>query len=360
MSMETTSTSAIGAAWRRISTMARSAVKVTTSRAHIAATPRQAIWTLNKATLYRYTPMLPAEQRHPVPLLLIFALMNRASILDLRPGNSFVEYMLKNGYDVYLLDWGAPGPEDSELGFEDYVLEYMPRAIRKLKAVSGSESFSVLGWCIGALLSTLYAALRPADGLKNLILLTAPLDFSQKDAIALARMTDPRYLDVDLLLRAHGNMPGALIDYGAKMLKPVENFVGSYLRLIDNLDNPKVVDSWHAMNTWVTDGIPMAATTYRQLINDFYRENRLMEGTLALRGEKVDLGRMVANLFVVIAEDDHITPPCQSATIVDKVGSEDKELLRVPGGHIGIMAGSAAAKTTWPKIDAWLSARSSA
>ena len=360
MSTEASSTSGVGTALRRLSTMARSVVKVVTTRASIATTPRQAIWTLNKATLYRYTPVVPAEQRHPVPLLLVFALMNRAAILDLRPGNSFVEYMLKRGFDVYLLDWGAPGPEDSELGFEDYVLEYMPRAIRKVKAVSGSESFSLLGWCIGALLSTLYSALRPEEGLKNLILLTAPLDFSRKDQIALARMTDPRYLDVDLLLRAHGNMPGELIDYGAKMLKPVENFVGSYLRLIDNLDNPKVVESWHAMNTWVTDGIPMAARTYRQLIDDHYRQNKLVEGTLVLRGEKVELRRLAANLLVVIAEDDHITPPCQSETVVDLVGSADKEVLRVPGGHIGIMAGSGAAKSTWPKIDAWLSARSRA
>ncbi|MFL5434922.1 MAG: alpha/beta fold hydrolase, partial [Myxococcales bacterium] len=268
------------------------------------------------------------------------------------------EYMLQRGFDVYLMDWGSPGPEDSELGMEDYVLEYLPRAIRRMQAVSGSESFTVLGWCIGALLSTLYASLRPDDGLENLILLTAPLDFTQKSAIPLARMTDERYLDVDLMLKAHGNMPGELIDYGAKMLKPVENFVGSYLRLIENLDKPKVVESWHAMNTWVTDGIPMAARTYRQLINEFYRENRLMKGTLALRGEKVDLSRLSANLLVVIAEDDHITPPCQSDGLVDRIASTDKTVLRVPGGHIGIMAGSGAVKTTWPKIDAWLAARS--
>jgi polyhydroxyalkanoate synthase len=160
MSMEATGTSGIGAALRRLSTIARNAVKVVTTRAPIATTPRQTIWTLNKATLYRYTPVVPVEERHPVPLLLVFALMNRAAILDLRPGNSFVEYMLRRGYDVYLLDWGAPGLEDSDLGIEDYVLEYLPRAIRKLKVVSGSESFSLLGWCIGALLSTLYSALR--------------------------------------------------------------------------------------------------------------------------------------------------------------------------------------------------------
>jgi polyhydroxyalkanoate synthase len=342
----------------RLSSIMRNALKVATTRAPIASTPRQAIWTLNKATLYRYTPKVPADQRHPVPLLLVFALMNRASILDLRPGNSFVEYMLQRGYDVYLMDWGSPGPEDSELGMEDYVLEYLPRAIRRMQAVSGSESFTVLGWCIGALLSTLYASLRPDDGLKNLILLTAPLDFGNKQAIPLAQMTDPRNFNVDRMLEAHGNMPGELIDYGAKMLKPVENFVGGALRLLDNLDNDKVVDSWHAMNTWINDGVPIAARTYRQLIVDFYRENRLMAGTLWLRGEKVDVKNLRASLLDVIAEDDHITPPCQSETVVEKVGSADKLVLRVPGGHIGIMAGSGAAKGLWPKIDAWLAERS--
>jgi polyhydroxyalkanoate synthase subunit PhaC len=352
-------TSRIVGALKRVGTIAKSAVKVATSRAPIATTPRQAIWTLNKATLYRYTPVVPPEERKPVPLLLVFALMNRPAILDLRPGNSFVEYMLKRGYDVYLLDWGAPGPEDADLGMEDYVLEYIHRAVRKLKSYSGSDKVSVLGWCIGALLSTLYAATRgEEDGLENLILLTAPLDFSMKKTIPLAKMADERYLNVDLILNAYGNMPGELIDFGAKMLKPVENFVGSYLRLIDNLDNPRVVESWHAMNTWVNDGIPMAARTYRQLINDFYRENRLMKGTLTLRGEKVDLQDVKANLLVVIAEDDHITPTCQSETVMDKVGSADKQVLKVAGGHIGIMAGSGAVKSTWPKLDAWLSARS--
>ena len=342
----------------RLSTIAGNLVKITTTKAPIGQTPRQAIWTLNKATLYRYTPVVPAEKRRPVPLLLVFALMNRSSILDLRPGNSFVEYMLKQGYDLYLLDWGSPGPEDSHLRLEDYVLDYMPRAIRKLKTVSGSETFSLLGWCIGALLSTLYAALRPADGLKNLVLLTAPLDFSNKKAIGFSQMADERYLDVDRMLQAYGNMPGEMIDYGAKMLKPVENFVGSFLRVLDNLDNTKIVDSWHAMSTWVTDGIPMAGATWRELIVDLYREDKLMRGTLALRGEKVDLSALRANLLDVIAEGDHITPPCQSETVLAKVGSADKQVLRVPGGHIGIMAGSGAAKGTWPQIDAWLGARS--
>jgi len=107
-------------------------------------------------------------------------------------------------------------------------------------------------------------------------------------------------------------------DLAAEMLKPVENFVGGYTRLFDNLDDTRVVDSWHAMNTWVSDAIPLN----------------------------------------VIGEDDHITPPCQSEGILEMVGSTDEELLRLPGGHIGLMAGSGASKVAWPKIDAWLSERS--
>ena len=345
---------------QRIEENARTLVRVSTSRAAVAQTPKQAIWTLNKATLYHYIPVLPAEKRHKVPLFLVFALMNRPYILDLRRGNSFVEYMVNKGFDVYLLDWGAPGPDDNDLKFDDYVLEYLPRAIRKVKAVSGSDEFSMLGWCIGAILATAYAALRPDSGLKNLILLTAPLDFTDKQAGGFVRWVNDQAFDPKKLVDAFGNVPGELIDYGAKALKPVENYIGSYLTLWDNLDNPRIVESWHAMNTWVTDLIPMAGATYLQLIQELYRENRLMKGTWTLRGERVDLSRIRANLLNVIALADHISPPCQSESVMKKVGSQDQFLMKVKGGHIGMMAGSGALKYTWPHIESWLADRSDA
>jgi polyhydroxyalkanoate synthase len=332
--------------------------KAMTTKAAIAQTPKELVWTLNKAKLYRYVPVLPKEKRHPIPLLLVFALMNRPYILDLRRGHSFVEYMLNKGYDLYLLDWGAPGPEDKNLKFDDYTLDYMPRAIRKLKTISGVEEFSLLGWCIGAILTTIYAALRGDEGLRNLILLTAPLDFSNKQSLTFARWTDERYFDVDKVLATFGNMPGEMIDYGAKALKPVENYIGNYVKLWDNIDDPRVVEGWHAMNTWVTDNVPLAGGVFRQLIVDLYRNDKLMRGELMIRGERVDLSRIQANLLTLIAEGDHITPSCQSEPVMSKVSSEDKELFRVKGGHIGIMAGSGASKYTWPHIDGWLAPRS--
>jgi polyhydroxyalkanoate synthase len=332
--------------------------RVVTTKAAIGQTPKELVWALNKAKLYRYTPVLPAEKRYRIPLLLIFAIMNRPSILDLRPGHSFVEFMVGEGYDVYLLDWGVPGLEDKDLKLDDYAIEYLPRAIRKVKAIAGVEEFSMLGWCIGAILTTIYAAVRSEEGLRNLLLLTAPLDFSNRAGLTFARWTDERYFDIDKVLEAFGNMPGEMIDYGAKALKPVENYIGNYCKLWDNLDDPRVVESWQAMNTWVTDKVPMTGGAYRQLIVELYRKNRLMKNELLVRGERVDLGKIRAKLLTVIAEGDHITPPCQSESIMAKVGSQDKELYRIPGGHIGIMAGSAAPRTTWPHIEEWLSARS--
>lgn len=337
---------------------AKTLTRALTQRAPIAQTPKEVVWTLNKAKLYRYTPMVPVEERHPVPLLLVFALMNRPSIMDLRPGHSFVEFLVRQGYDVFLLDWGIPGPEDTHLKFDDYVLDYLPRAVRRLKAVSNAEEFSLLGWCIGSLITTMYAALRPDDGLRNLLLLTAPLDFSDKDALTFARWTDPRYFDLDKVLAAFGNMPGEMIDYGARALKPVENYVSSYVKLFDNADNPQAVDAWHAMNTWMTDIVPIAGGAFRQLIDDLYRHNRLIQGEFVLRGERVDLGRIRANLLNVIATADHITPPCQSTTLMPKVASTDKELFSMEGGHIGIIAGGQARKQAWPRIDQWLATRS--
>lgn len=351
---------AICAGWHRVAQNVQTFNRLLTTEADIAQTPKTCVWTLNKAKLYHYTPVKPAAERKPIPLLLVFAIMNRPYVLDLRPGHSFVEYMLNRGYDIYLLDWGIPGFEDQHLKFDDYALEYLPRVVRKLKSLTGANEFSILGWCLGALISTLYASLRADDGLKNLILLTAPLDFANKDAGGFARWTGASTFNADRIVESFGNVPGEMIDAGAKMLKPVENFLGTYVTLWDNIDNASTTEAWHAMNSWVRDIIPMAGAAYQQLINDFYKANRLMEGTLTLRGEHVDLQKLRANVLNVIAEADHITPPCQSERVMELIGSADKDFHRVRGGHIGIMAGRGAEKTTWPYIEQWLAARSNA
>jgi polyhydroxyalkanoate synthase len=83
---------ALQAQLKKIEEQACTTVRLTTTKARIAHTPKQVIWTLNKAKLYRYIPLVPEDKRHKIPLLLVFAIMNRPAVLDLRPGHSFVEY----------------------------------------------------------------------------------------------------------------------------------------------------------------------------------------------------------------------------------------------------------------------------
>src|SRR6476469_652756 len=121
--------------WNNYETMLR----VRTTRYPHSQTPSEVVWTLNKSRLIHYLPTEPVEKKHRTPLILVFALMSRAYIIDLRPQTSFVRYMANKGYDIYLLDWGAPGYEDRNLKFDDFTLNYLPRAIRKMKEHSGSK-----------------------------------------------------------------------------------------------------------------------------------------------------------------------------------------------------------------------------
>src|ERR687884_1506142 len=126
----------------------------------VGVTPKDLIWRKNKARLYRYRRQTPATHRTPV--LLVLPLINRAYILDLRPGNSFVEYLLSQGFDVFMLDWGIPGDEDKDLSIGDLLTQYLPRAVSKASRAAGGTPLTLLGYCIGGTLTACYTALYPA------------------------------------------------------------------------------------------------------------------------------------------------------------------------------------------------------
>jgi len=326
--------------------------------APVGLTPKEVVWSLNKARLYRYQPVKPAGERYPVPLLLVYALINKPFIFDLVPGRSFVEYLLEQGFDVFLLDWGAPGLEDKDIRFDDYVTEYLRRAVRKMLRVSGAQEFSMLGYCLGATLATVYAALYPEAPLRNLILLTAPLDFSGPPEGSMALWLDEKNLDVDKLIGAFGNVPGELIRFWAKLLKPVENFVGAYVNLWKQVDDSTAVQGWQAINRWVEDVVPVAGAAFHQFVVEYVRGNRLVTGRLEIKGRTVDLGNIKAALLNVIAQYDHLVAPSQSQSIVERVSSQDKELRIIPSTHVGVMASARAQYKLWPELVAWLSQRS--
>ena len=323
----------------------------------VGQSPKETIWTRNKAKLYHYLPSDKATVRHPVPLLLVYALINKPYVMDLRPGASLIEYLVGQGFEVYLLDWGTPGPEDAGITIDDYVLDYLPRAVRKVLRHAGSKEISVMGYCIGAVLTSCFVALHQQDlPIRNMILMAGPIDFT---ACGLFKQwLDPEYFNVNKVIEAYGNMPAEMIDFGSKLLKPVPNFVGTYTGAFDKLWDDKAVESWLTMNKWVNDGIPFAGAAFKQWIKEFYQENKLTRGELKLRGRSVLLSNITANLLTIVASQDHIALPEQSKPVMDLVSSADKELLVLPAGHVGLMVGRSASKGLWPALNGWLAARS--
>jgi polyhydroxyalkanoate synthase len=333
-------------------------VVVDSLEAPVGLTPKEVVWTLNKATLYRYVPTKPPEERHPIPLLLVYALINKPFIFDLVPGRSFVEYMVDQGFDMYLLDWGAPGPEDQGITFDHYVTEYLSRAVRKVVRLSGADEISMLGYCLGATLATVYAGLYPNAPIRNLILLTAPLDFSSSPEGSMAMWLEEERLDVDRIVGAFGNVPGELIRLWAKLLKPVENFVGAYVNVWKSLDDEQAVRGWQAINRWVEDVIPFAGSAFRQFVLDYVRGNKLIKGQHEINGQLVDLSNIRAPLLNIVAKYDHIVAQSQAESIMELVSSEDKELRVIPSTHVGIMASGRARYKLWPEVVEWLAPRS--
>ena len=329
-------------------------IMLTTEDAVIGASPREIVWTYRKTTLYRYHS---AQRRHAVPILLVFALINRPDIFDLRPGNSFVEYLIGEGFDVYLLDWGVPGEEDDDLGLADYVCDQLDWAVRETLRDSGSDRLSMVGWCIGATLSAVYTALHANEGkVANLVVLTMPVDTTGS---IYRQWVDREAFDLDVMV-SNGGVPGPLIDIANRLLKPVTNFVTTRRKLLESVHRGTVDrTAYQSMSKWVSDNPPFPATAYREWISMMYRENALIAGTFSLRGTRVDFGRIRDQaVLVVTAHADHIAPRPGTVPFLGMVATKDITHFDRRGGHIGLMAGSKARQEIWPDIAAWLAARS--
>lgn len=194
--------------------------------------------------------------------------------------------------------------------------------------------------------------------LRNLILLTAPLDFSHRPDGSMAVWLEEGRLDLDNVVNEMGNIPGEMIALWAKMLKPVENFLGSYVNLFKQIDNPMAVRGWQAINRWVEDVIPFSGGAFQQFVTDYIRGNKLIQGQHQINGQYVNLSNIHANLLNIVAQYDHIVSQSQSESLMDCVSSKDKELQIIPSSHVGIMASSRARYKLWPELVDWLSVRS--
>jgi polyhydroxyalkanoate synthase len=318
------------------------------AQADTGQTPKATVWTKNKAKLYRYEPEKP--KKYPVPILIVYALINRPYVLDLIPNNSFIEYLVGEGFDVYMLDWGIPGDEDKDLSFEHYVLDYLPRMVSKVLRASGSEEVSLFGYCQGGTIAAMYAALFPEGPLRNLVLLASPVRFTPENGGIFKPFFDP-----DPVIEAFGNVPATeLLGTGRRLPGTADRPENETSRL----PREAFTDSFLAASAWVDDGVPFPGEAFRSWVFDFYRHDRLARGELKLRGLRVDLSKVRAPLLSVAGREDLVCTFPQAEAAMDLVGSEDKELLPLDAGHVGLMAGPVAKREFWPHLARWLGRRS--
>jgi len=319
----------------------------------LGQTPRELIHKKNKTALYRYGHA--ADRRHAVPVLMIPNLgISRPYIFDLYPGSSFIEHMVQQGFDFYLLDWGVFGDEDNGLTVDECVTHILPRMVQKVLRTSRTRALTLLGYCMGAPLGACYAALYP-EPVKNFVNMAGPIDYQRGGFFTtwLAK----RHFDVDKLVDTFGSMPAEMIRLGFKLLKPTME-LSTFSNLWWNLWDDKYVTGFLAMNKWANEYAPFPGEFFRQWVKDFYQENKLIKNELTLGGRPVRLATIRCPLLVVGAKQDYICPPECCRALADAVSSSDKEYFELPGGHISLIAGRGAARNVWPKVSTWIAQRS--
>jgi polyhydroxyalkanoate synthase len=320
-----------------------------TNRPDLGTTPKDVVWKSGKAELWRYKG---GDRRYGPPLVIVHSLVSRSYILDLRPGNSTVEYLIRAGLDVFMLDWGVPDELDADNDLERYVDWYLPRALAAARRVSGDEQVTLAGYCLGGVIAALYAAGHPEAHVRNLILMATPFDYSQMGAMV-GLIRDGR-LDPDQMIDETGNVPADALYSGFYMTAPTTE-VAQKATLLENLWNDEFVESFQAMATWSRDHVPFPGAAFRQLVELLVRQNILMTGSIPLGTRQVDLGNAQGNILNALAERDNVVPPAAVEPVMQLVGDPARrEELRLPGGHVTFGTGKSAFKHTMPQLAGWI------
>jgi polyhydroxyalkanoate synthase len=279
-------------------------------------------------------------------------MVNRPYMLDLQPDRSLIRELLFLGVDVYLLDWGYPDAADRFTPLQEYVCGYLHRCIDVLLNKTSADAVNLLGVCQGGTLSVCYAAIQPRR-VANLITMVAPVDFKTPENL-LSKWV--QHIDVEILTQS-GNVPGELLNLLFLALMPFRLTQQKYVNLLRVPPDRAQLENFMRMEKWIFDCPDQPATAFREFVQWFFKENRLLRGELMLGEVTVLLKNVTCPVFNIYAKNDHLVPPSASIPLGAHVGSAVYEALAVDVGHIGMYV-SRKARTTVPHAIAhWLLAR---
>ncbi|AFK21188.1 alpha/beta fold hydrolase (plasmid) [Haloferax mediterranei ATCC 33500] len=319
-------------------------------------TPSDVVYTENKLELRHYQPRPEVQQN--VPILLVYAIINRPSILDFQPDRSVVQQFLDQGFDVFLLDWGAPSVLDAHLGLEDFVTRYLANCVDVVTERTEADALHLFGYCTGATLAAIFAALYP-QLVRTLGMLAPVLNFDVDGGIFDLWGREESY-NPQHLVDTFGNAPGEWLAMEFSLVDPVEYHLARYLSLYEHIADEEFLSRFLRRLQWGFDTVDVAGELYTEFLVDLYRENRLMKGTLSVGGETIDLETLEMPILDIIGMDDQFIPAEASLPFIEAVPSTDTTVIEYPADHVGLSTGEGAHTDLWPRVCEWFAARSEA
>ena len=317
----------------------------------IATTPCEVVYEEDRVKLKHYTPQGSAKVK--TPLLIVYALINRETMLDLQQGRSVVQNFLKEGVDLYMVDWGYPTRKDRYLDINDHVNGYMDNVVDFIRKRHNVSKINLMGVCMGGTFSVMYTALHP-EKINTLITTVTPTNFATEKG--LLHLWAKR-ADADKIVEANGNMPGDLLNIAFLLLNPARLVIDKYVGFLDKIDDKVFVENFLRMEKWIFDSPDVPGETFKEFIKDFYQQNLLIENRKYLGGQHVDLRKITMPLLNIYGRYDHLVPPEACELLTKRVGSKDVEDICIDTGHIGIYVSSKCQKELVPRIARWLQER---
>jgi len=317
----------------------------------IAVTPYDVVYEEDRVKLKHYKPTVEIQLKRP--LLIVYALINRETMLDLQPGRSVVQNFLQEGIDVYMIDWGYPARKDKYLTIDDHVNGYMDNIVDFILDKHNLDKIHLMGICMGGTFCVIYSALHP-EKIKNMVTTVTPTNFDTNQGLLHIWMKD---MDVDRIVDTYGNIPGDIMNMGFLLLNPARLMIDKYVGFIENMANKKFVENFVRMEKWIFDSPDVPGETFRQFVRDCYQKNLLIQSKMEVGGKRVDLKKITMPLLNYYGKYDHLVPPEACELLTGKVGSKDAEDICLDTGHIGIYVSSKYQKEFVPRIARWLKER---
>lgn len=296
----------------------------------VAATPGKVIYQNDLIQLIQYAPATTAVRRRP--LLLIPPWMNKFYVMDLRPGNSMVEWLVGRGRTVFIISWVNPDASFAGKGFDDYMLEGPFAALEAIERATGEREVNAVGYCLGGiLLSALSAWLRARDDarLASTTYLATMVDFSDVGAVGV--FIDEEGLPaLESAISAQGYLSGQQVADTWRAVRANDLVWSFYVNSYLLGKEPPALD----ILFWNCDPTNMPAAMHTFFMRNMYVENRLREpGGLTLAGEPIDVTRITTPSYVLSTVEDHIAP-WKTAYATTQLFDGPVEFVLGASGHI--------------------------